>query len=341
MIDFIAPLLAIDGYGHSAQNIVLALDKLGVDVRFVAHDWLVDTFSKQRLLDLTKKKGDADTGIVYHLPPTLKHYRGEYKRLIAFTMWETTKLPDRWVRDINTYADEVFTPSEFCKRVFEQSGITKKITVVPLGIDIGQYQYFNRPTREDFTFLIAGKLDARKNYNAVIDAFLQEFDEKEAKLIIKTRKGSSIDQNGDERITIISDDFTGSEMYELYKKADCFVYPTKGEGYGLPPREAMATGLPVIMTQYGALTENVDPLIYYPIAVSKMEDVDYPTKHLISLENADLGQWAVQDHKEIQKMMRKVYNNRAQAKKIGKMAAMMIKRKANPTSGALVIKRSV
>jgi glycosyltransferase involved in cell wall biosynthesis len=130
-------------------------------------------------------------------------------------------------------------------------------------------------------------------------------------------------------------------MYELYKSADCFVFPSKGEGYGLPPREAMATGLPVIMTEYGSLIERVDPCTYYPIPVIMMEKVDYPTKNLISLENEDLGEWAVPDMYELRRMMRKVYNNKSEAKQRGKMAAMSIKRNADPMNGALAIKRSV
>lgn len=343
MIDFIAPLLAIDGYGHSAQNLVLALDKLGVDVRFVPHDWLIDKFSKPRLLELAQKPGRSDTttGIVYHLPPTLKHYRDKYKKLIAFTMWETTKLPPLWVASLNYYADTVLVPSEFCKKVFEESGVERPIYVVPLGIDLEQYKYYDRPKRDDFKFLITGKMDDRKNWRAVVKAFIQEFDEQDVKLIVKTRSGSGIKIDGDPRIQIISEDYTGEEMADLYNSCDCFVYPSKGEGYGLPPREAMATGLPVIMTSYGPLIERVDPFTYYPVTISGMEDVDYPTKHLISLENVDLGQWAVPDFEELKKMMRRVYNKKAEAKIIGKTAALSIKRNADPKNGALVIKRIV
>jgi glycosyltransferase involved in cell wall biosynthesis len=343
VIDFIAPLLAIDGYGHSAQNIVLALDKLGVDVRFVAHDWLIDTFSKPRLLELTKKEGKAETGIVYHLPPTLKQYRDKYKKLIAFTMWETTKLSPLWVQCLNHYADAVFVPSEFCKKVFEESGVKRPIHVVPLGIDLEQYKYYDRPDyREKFRFLITGKMDSRKNYQAVVKAFLDEFPKNDdIELVIKTRGGSVVDVPKDDRIKVIAEDYSPDDLLHLYYDCDCFVYPSKGEGYGLPPREAMATGLPVIMTNFGSMVERVDPYTFYPIPVIMMEKVDYPTKHLISLEDQDLGEWVIPDIWELKQAMRKVYNNRAEAKQRGKMAAMSIKRNADPMNGALAIKRLV
>jgi glycosyltransferase involved in cell wall biosynthesis len=41
----------------------------------------------------------------------------------------------------------------------------------------------------------------------------------------------------------------------LYQQARVFVYPSRYEGFGIPPLEAMACGAPVIATRTGAIPE--------------------------------------------------------------------------------------
>ena len=52
-------------------------------------------------------------------------------------------------------------------------------------------------------------------------------------------------------------DGTVPGLAELYNAADCFVLPSQCEGFGLPLAEAMASGLPVITTNYAAQAEVV------------------------------------------------------------------------------------
>jgi glycosyltransferase involved in cell wall biosynthesis len=45
------------------------------------------------------------------------------------------------------------------------------------------------------------------------------------------------------------------ELAELYRGAECLVFPSRYEGFGLPALEAMASGTPVVATTAGALPE--------------------------------------------------------------------------------------
>ena len=47
------------------------------------------------------------------------------------------------------------------------------------------------------------------------------------------------------------------DLPALYAGADLFVWPSAYEGWGLPPMEAMASGVPVIVSNGGALPEVV------------------------------------------------------------------------------------
>jgi glycosyltransferase involved in cell wall biosynthesis len=49
-----------------------------------------------------------------------------------------------------------------------------------------------------------------------------------------------------------------TRLRELYRGARAFVYPSRYEGFGIPPLEAMACGAPVIATRTGAIPEYAD-----------------------------------------------------------------------------------
>jgi glycosyltransferase involved in cell wall biosynthesis len=48
---------------------------------------------------------------------------------------------------------------------------------------------------------------------------------------------------------------TDAELRALYEGAACLVYPSRYEGFGLPPLEAMACGCPVIVSRSASLPE--------------------------------------------------------------------------------------
>ncbi len=62
---------------------------------------------------------------------------------------------------------------------------------------------------------------------------------------------------------IISNQVSDEELDSLYRRADLFVFPSLYEGFGLPPLEALARGVPVISSDSGSLPEILGKNVLY------------------------------------------------------------------------------
>ena len=250
------------------------------------------------------------------------------KKRIGFTMFETTKIPPDWPKICNKTCDLLIVPSEENKKVFKNCGVKVPIEVIPLWVD-NTYKYYDRPKRKTFTFLFVGGVDDhnRKGWYELQKAFKQEFkNEKDVRLIFKClfiniHNEMALQIMEDDRIKFVKGKLKNKELNKLYKKADCFVFPTHGEGFGLPPLEAMSTGLPTIVTDWMGCKEFVDNKICYPLKVDKLEEALYPDTY------GDVGDWAYISTKELRKQMRHVYEHREEAKQKGKLAAKVVNKK--------------
>jgi glycosyltransferase involved in cell wall biosynthesis len=65
-----------------------------------------------------------------------------------------------------------------------------------------------------------------------------------------------------------------TELVLLYQNARAFVYPSREEGFGFPPLEAMACGIPTIATETSSLKENLSgaALLVPPDSVAALAD---------------------------------------------------------------------
>ena len=110
--------------------------------------------------------------------------------------------------------------------------------------------------------LFAGALDARKNVDLVLDA-LERLDARAPTLVlagqrwygagpVERRIGTLRARGLDIRpLGYLAEPL----LWALMATAPVFVFPSRDEGFGLPPLEAMALGTPVVVSTAGALPE--------------------------------------------------------------------------------------
>jgi len=272
---------------------------------------------EQRFL-LSKPYKKCKIGIIETTPFDFDMIDTEVK--IANTMCESSELGNPWVRQCNKM-DLIVVPNEFQRRVFVNSGVKVPVRVIRHGTWTEMFPYFKRPKRSVFTFGIVGWLNERKGAFELIRAFASEFNKNEpVRLYLKSsnKDFGYYSQFADKRIITDIRHVSPQELYKIYKSFDCFVFPSKAEGVGQPPREAMSTGLPTIVTNYSGLEEIANPEYCYPLQPQKLvrginpQNIEQP------------GDWAEIDIQELMYWMRYVYEHQDEAKEIGKRASKYI-----------------
>lgn len=319
-----------DSYSLSIinRNLALALDAIPVcDVSLYATTGTGDYTSNlkslkdAKVIDLYKKKFYEPDFVIRNIYPPRINDMGGKNRLIYF-YWEESRIPQQWVHEFNKL-DAILAPSIFVKNVLIDSGVKTHIFVVPNGLNhgllnINPRKLINITTQKKYTFLNISSGFPRKGIDILLDAFCEEFNKNnDVCLIIKTfpnihNKVSELihaakaKNSNCPEIIHIDRDLNESEIVYLYKYSDCLVYPTRGEGFGLPIAEAMLFKIPVIATNYSAHLDfcNNDNsfLINYNLEPSRT--------HLKKEWNIENSLWAEPDKEHLKSLMRFVYENK-------------------------------
>jgi len=208
----------------------------------------------------------------HRFPPDWTRRPGE--RLVVIQPWEFGAPPVEWVEGIRQ-VDELWVPSEFVRRSYVAGGVpADRIAVVPNGFDPALFHPavapLPVPTRKRFRFLFVGGSIHRKGWDVLLEAYTREFTaDDDVCLLVKDHAyyRRSLDEalaaiRQDPRapeILYFFDNVAPGQLAGLYAAADWLVHPFRGEGFGMPILEALATGRPVIVTDAGPAREFCPP----------------------------------------------------------------------------------
>jgi glycosyltransferase involved in cell wall biosynthesis len=332
-----------NGYGKASMVFMEELNKL-IDLYVINSRWAGSNdkyLSKDLERILQKRTDDVDSYYVKFFP-AFEFTKRRAERYIGYTMLECTRIPKSWVDNCNKYCEVVIVPCNQQKDAFVNSGVKRKVEVVPLGLQSEWYPYIERPDEDEYWFGSFGTLTYRKGTDLLYKAFVKGLDKKnypDARLYVKTLPvggiaslwfASTAEIEKDGRIVFSIDDLSPQDLLDnFFGKIDCFVFPTRGEGMGMPPLEAISTGLPTICTKFSGpemfINKNTGlPLDYTLVDVPNGRDGKKDFRGYPAELQADGQQWAEPDLDQLIEHMRWCYNNREKAKALGKNASKYV-----------------
>lgn len=186
-----------------------------------------------------------------HLPSALKNN----KKI-------TISIIQKSIKVLLASSSLIITPSQAIKKDLKKIGVSKKIKVVPFGIDLKKFSVI-KTKHQKFTILHVGRLTKEKNVCDIIAPFTEFAKEKNVVLKIV---GKGYEQRRLKKLTkqlAITDkvEFLNwiprDKLPKAYNSADVFITLSESETFGIVILEAMACGLPIIGARATAIPELV------------------------------------------------------------------------------------
>ena len=221
---------------------------------------------------LYDKQNDFDVALYFLVDPAIhspsKQIRA--KKHVFYTVWSHQNYPLEWARALNKF-DEVWTPSHANADAINNTQLCeKKVTVVPHGYEPSIFNYQKKTKNDIFKIGMCNSICDFKGANTALEAFFKAFDSSDTVELWLQSTNSVRNNYGDrhglyyqEYVKTVNNypekqlktfyyqkDCNISQMAEFYKSCDLILSPHRGDGFGLVPLEALACGVPVVVSEY-------------------------------------------------------------------------------------------
>lgn len=207
--------------------------------------------------------------------PVIAHFHGGSQEIGSEVKMLSGQLKGRIIlKVIKRYTDAFITVSSLIYGDLLAAGIAENVYILPNGVDVA---YFTPPeTNEEFfirkqlglpadkvIFLFSGRLEPVKGLDLLMDAWLKLDKEIADTSLLLILGGGSLYEKIKNQLDGLSNIIVKGEVENVrayLRAADVFVLPSRYEGISLAILEAMACGLPVILTRVGGNTDIVEHL---------------------------------------------------------------------------------
>lgn len=190
------------------------------------------------------------------------HAKGWYEGQVPwiFTMWEADWLPEAFRESLHHF-DTVLVPSPQNVDLFGRYHDNVKLAT--LGFDPEDWYPVERTEPDQFFDVLVGGSGARKGVDVAMDAFNKAFppgswgDGPIPRLVLKSPRSDfgfpdehaqKLTFPPDEQLLVIHGRIDPAEEQALYARSHVYLQPSRGEGFGLQPLQAIAQGLPTVLT---------------------------------------------------------------------------------------------
>ncbi len=229
-------------------------------------------WGKRLLRKWTREEGPPDLvhvhvymagnlGIWYHkhyrVPlVTTEHFSGLARGIVK--PWEMKR-----ARKLYTFSSlNLAVSRSFANTLREKTGVSFKVLSNMVN---GQKFYpSDRSESKNYTYLFIGSLHDKKNPAMLLEAFIKEYKKDTSLRLVLAGEGALMgtleERAAEEGITdavSFPGFLRGDDVAKTMRCADAFVLPSRFETFGIVVIEAMATGLPVIMTRCGGVDSYV------------------------------------------------------------------------------------
>lgn len=295
-------------YARMSARLLWALDSAGVDVNL----GFLEGADKAELADFRvndMKNRGADRNrpqVLFGPPEMLSRADGSYNIGYVFTPFD--RFEGEAVREMNRM-DEVWVHSEFQRECARASGVKRDVVVMPSGVDPDYFHPgvtgYRLPGR--FTFLAPLDWGPGAACETLLRAFTDEFDATEKVVLVMKVASPSPGGEVEEAVEamglpsdrapvvfVLDHDVPHYQRGCLLRSADCLVMPLRAQVLEPLAAEALACGVPVVATGWGA-----EPALFDSASAFA---VDYA---LVGSPQPG-ARWAEPDYGHLRSMLRRV-----------------------------------
>lgn len=284
----IGPFKDMSGYATLAREYVKSLLSIDDDKDYALASVRYDSGRKCSLepelaaAHTTAISNEVDTVVQIVTPNEMRVVPG--KRNIAVCCWETDKIPVYWAITLNAF-DEIVVPCQANEKAFRDSGVTKPIHIIGMPIEKDRYSlegveplFIPEISEETTIYYNIAQWSHKKGIDAAVRSYFLAFQGQENVLLVLKGYVGMKSQAGDAkkiiqaindikesmrlprypRIYVADATMTDNQLKQLHKLGDCYVNFSRGEGWGIPPFEALLYGNELITTTHTGMNAWAD-----------------------------------------------------------------------------------